>query len=222
MNKIKPAFGTTLAVFALAFCFSQSAVAVGVTQVWAVSSTSKINCGNSQHGLWTNSLNPSTSSCSNYFSIDGTLTEYGDGTAVLDATATNLDSVVADIDITFSGHSTTHSPVKTGGGFELSDWYYYESITGGTVVIGGITYDNLGMVGGYALQIGDGANDKTGEFGASVWFVATDGSYNPNLHSNKHWDLNLELQAVPVPAAVWLFGSGLIGLVAVTRRKRQA
>lgn len=31
---------------------------------------------------------------------------------------------------------------------------------------------------------------------------------------------NFELTAVPVPAAVWLLGSGLLGLVAVARRKR--
>jgi len=28
-----------------------------------------------------------------------------------------------------------------------------------------------------------------------------------------------DITAVPVPAAVWLFGSGLIGLVGVARRK---
>ena len=32
-------------------------------------------------------------------------------------------------------------------------------------------------------------------------------------------DLRLELTAVPVPAAAWLFGSGLLGLVGVARRK---
>ena len=31
-----------------------------------------------------------------------------------------------------------------------------------------------------------------------------------------------EVTAVPVPAAVWLFGSGLLGLVAVSRRKTQS
>lgn len=31
---------------------------------------------------------------------------------------------------------------------------------------------------------------------------------------------HLELTVVPVPAAVWLFGSGLIGLVAIARRKK--
>ncbi|MCP4042838.1 MAG: VPLPA-CTERM sorting domain-containing protein, partial [Gammaproteobacteria bacterium] len=29
-----------------------------------------------------------------------------------------------------------------------------------------------------------------------------------------------DVSAVPVPAAVWLFGSGLIGLLGVARRKR--
>ena len=33
-------------------------------------------------------------------------------------------------------------------------------------------------------------------------------------------DGNLALQAVPVPPAVWLFGSGLIGLVGIARRKK--
>ena len=32
-------------------------------------------------------------------------------------------------------------------------------------------------------------------------------------------DLRMQLQPVPVPAAVWLFGSGLIGLVGVARRR---
>jgi len=32
-------------------------------------------------------------------------------------------------------------------------------------------------------------------------------------------DGNLALQAIPIPAAVWLFGSGLLGLVGIARRK---
>jgi len=41
---------------------------------------------------------------------------------------------------------------------------------------------------------------------------------------NFFYTLHLEgtVSAVPVPAAVWLFGSGLLGLVGVARRKRQA
>lgn len=33
-------------------------------------------------------------------------------------------------------------------------------------------------------------------------------------------DLNIQLAAVPAPPAVWLFGSGLIGLISIARRKK--
>ena len=33
-------------------------------------------------------------------------------------------------------------------------------------------------------------------------------------------NLGIRISAVPVPAAVWLFGSGLIGLIGVARRKK--
>lgn len=33
-------------------------------------------------------------------------------------------------------------------------------------------------------------------------------------------DISLEVSAVPVPAAVWLFGSGLIGLIGIARRRK--
>lgn len=35
-----------------------------------------------------------------------------------------------------------------------------------------------------------------------------------------NWNFNANLQPVPIPAAAWLFGSGLLGLIGVTRRKR--
>ncbi|MDT8283315.1 MAG: VPLPA-CTERM sorting domain-containing protein [Gammaproteobacteria bacterium] len=34
--------------------------------------------------------------------------------------------------------------------------------------------------------------------------------------------LSITPSAVPVPAAVWLFGSGLLGLVGVARRRKLA
>jgi hypothetical protein len=40
---------------------------------------------------------------------------------------------------------------------------------------------------------------------------------------DESWGLDnvqVQVSAVPVPAAVWLFGSGLIGLAAVARRKK--
>ncbi|MBV1870375.1 MAG: VPLPA-CTERM sorting domain-containing protein [Gammaproteobacteria bacterium] len=41
-------------------------------------------------------------------------------------------------------------------------------------------------------------------------------------HSLAGGDVNLSVSAVPLPAAVWLFASGFIGLVGMTRRKNKA
>jgi hypothetical protein len=64
-----------------------------------------------------------------------------------------------------------------------------------------------------------GANQRPNSFDGStisLWGANFDSSgENPTLGL----DLRIALTAVPVPAAVWLFGSGLLGLVAVARRK---
>ena len=54
--------------------------------------------------------------------------------------------------------------------------------------------------------------------------VLTGGSFDP---TNAIWDFsavsndgyNMSVATVPVPAAVWLFGSGLLGLAGIARRK---
>lgn len=46
------------------------------------------------------------------------------------------------------------------------------------------------------------------------------GAALPYLGSTLGMDLRVELTAIPVPAAVWLFGSGLIGLAGLARRKK--
>ena len=60
--------------------------------------------------------------------------------------------------------------------------------------------------------------------------LAFDGSYDWQFYDmttsrqtmlTGAWDLNsFTTSSVPVPAAVWLFGSGLIGLIGVARRKK--
>jgi len=37
---------------------------------------------------------------------------------------------------------------------------------------------------------------------------------------NQTWDFNLNTTAVPLPAGVWLFGSGLFGLIGIARHKK--
>jgi hypothetical protein len=48
------------------------------------------------------------------------------------------------------------------------------------------------------------------------------GSADTNSISSMAEDTySLQMQVVPVPAAVWLFGSGLVGLIAVARKHRK-
>ena len=53
----------------------------------------------------------------------------------------------------------------------------------------------------------------TGEYGLLGSGINSDGSYGELQYT---WGMNVSV--VPVPAAVWLFGSGLIGLVGLARR----
>ena len=58
--------------------------------------------------------------------------------------------------------------------------------------------------------------------GVTVEFTAICGA-DPGCFSNLAIDnviVTADVPAVPVPAAVWLFGSGLLGLVGVARRKK--
>jgi len=47
-------------------------------------------------------------------------------------------------------------------------------------------------------------------------------AFNANFDIRTMTLTDVEVSAVPVPAAVWLFGSGLLGLVGIARRKKQA
>ncbi len=77
---------------------------------------------------------------------------------------------------------------------------------------------------------GNTASESDGIFSFSGYLAA--GSYNLTIDalaaidgsqlatSGFNYDLQLtEVSAIPLPAAVWLFGSGLIGLIGLARRK---
>ncbi len=73
---------------------------------------------------------------------------------------------------------------------------------------------------GTCTAAGYGVDDGIGGVGM------TSPSFN-NFNGNfdilsVHFDSYVTAPAVPVPAAVWLFGSGLLGLVGIARRKKKA
>jgi hypothetical protein len=65
------------------------------------------------------------------------------------------------------------------------------------------------------LAVGLGASNLTlSEAAGNPW--ASDGSsINPTF-------ANGSVTVVPIPAAMWLFGSGLVGLIGISRRKKAA
>jgi hypothetical protein len=73
----------------------------------------------------------------------------------------------------------------------------------------------------------DDPDDPTSEHASGTWDPLT-GSYSlswtsvTTLFDTTVWTLEGVATPVPVPAAVWLFGSGLLGLVGIARRKTVA
>jgi hypothetical protein len=87
-----------------------------------------------------------------------------------------------------------------------------------------------GELGATATPATCRANVANGNTRNTVWsLVSVDTNQDADaLHGTKMIDgpfigssANFNVQAVPVPAAVWLMGSGLLGLVGVARRKKK-
>ncbi len=94
--------------------------------------------------------------------------------------------------------------------YELSSWDTNSIVFSNNIVNGFYSAWETGTLaaGNYRLIV-EAISDADGQ--------------NINLGSGSAaGDFGLELTAVPVPAAVWLFGSGLLGLAGVARRKKAA
>ena len=69
---------------------------------------------------------------------------------------------------------------------------------------------------------GSGIDSNFFSLGAGSYYAVVSGIASGTEGGKYSVSLSTEPQPVPVPAAVWLLGSGLIGLVGVARRKEQA
>lgn len=117
------------------------------------------------------------------------------------ANATGTGNIAADIS---SGGALTFSALDFGGLFGGTNFFLPPD--GGA---NNVTVETLTDLGG-------------GDFGAVVRYVGTINDPGGAFHNfASNWRLEGTMTVVPVPAAVWLFGSGLIGLVGVARRRRK-
>ncbi|MHB8621747.1 MAG: VPLPA-CTERM sorting domain-containing protein [Sulfuricaulis sp.] len=92
------------------------------------------------------------------------------------------------------GTSATLSNASTGFGSSL--YFYYITGSGGSTI-------SSATETAFKNATGDG-----------MWSLASNGTATYTIPG--------AVSAVPIPAAVWLFGSGLLGLVGISRRKRSA
>ena len=124
--------------------------------------------------------------------------------------------------------------MNVADGFDTGFSFFYSSSTVATVTV----YDAIGGTGSILGTIdllaqfddacvgdpkGDFCNwDPIGvAFGGIARSVSFSGTDNHTAYDNITFGSDIpEGARVPVPAAAWLFGSGLLGLLAVARRKR--
>lgn len=137
-------------------------------------------------------------------------------------------STYAGLDATNYGYDSTSVFSVSFGVDELTDF----SLNGSLDTLGysdsflSVTLKENGLelfaLDSYDL-ISDGVNQfsYSGQFnaGSDYQLILSSQSYNSDYYSEE-WKFNLQTTSVvPVPAAVWLFGSGLIALVGFSRKR---
>jgi len=140
-------------------------------------------------------------SSENYFNATLTANNISDATTV-PATNTSISETFTLTSVFNSATSFYEGSLSIGSLLTASftDLAYSEAPFGGGAFSANLSYIGGSMMGSFT------GGDLVGNFSATGTVIAT----------------VAEVQAVPVPAAVWLFGSGLIGLVGIARRKKAA
>lgn len=147
------------------------------------------------------SLNSTADLFGKYWAADGLVFDAGDW---------EFEACLNDGSANCTTPSTLNMPVggNQWGGHFLVDWYNYQNFD--VVNVWDVSIDPSGVIDLVSTD-----PDGDGMLGVPM----LDGPFE-----GFNWSYNLTLtpQAVPVPAAVWLFGSGLLGLIAIGKRKKAA
>ncbi len=117
--------------------------------------------------------------------------------------------------------------INTAGSYAMDTVTGVVSTGTGPVAADGTMYFEV-ATGQVAGTIDFEYGTTTGIRVINVWDVNTDGSLTavgvPGMENGPFPGFNaaFDVTPVPVPAAVWLFGSGLLGLVGIARRRKAA
>jgi hypothetical protein len=153
------------------------------------------------------------------FSSNGTAQPTGAGGTCAAGTVGCFDFGAAQVN-TFMAASSSQSGVG-GGGPTLSGEEYND--TGGTTNIDTSGYfanwngTDFNQGNTSSVLVTSNCTAGTCDFTASWTSFISGGPFDGNTGC---WFLQGTVSSIPVPAAAWLMGSGLVGLVGVARRKR--
>ena len=92
----------------------------------------------------------------------------------------------------------------------------------------GLTSTTMGIYDGFAIPYGGDADTATGISSDTDYFIYvapglnTTGPSYTGVTSELPFASFATSTVVPVPAALWLFGSGLLGLIGISIRKKSA
>ena len=172
-------------------------------------SNTKTDCGHGEsYGFWANNIVNNVNEGSAYSVSNASFVEYTDGTARYTAHATSNDNsnVRWDIDVTFSGRTTSApsgSPKTDACHNAGSDYYYYTSTNGTLTGRGYLAGARVSVTrDAEAFQVGTGANLRdANRFGASGWLSYTITRHPNNssytLRSGRQMDINIRLSGSP-------------------------
>ncbi len=101
------------------------------------------------------------------------------------------------------------------------------SLASNASLIDGAQHNYTALLSDYVALAGLGAADPISKI-SLTYFATSEYSFGGNVVPNQTstatvWFDNVsvgDVSAVPIPAAVWLFGSGLLGLIGIARRKK--
>lgn len=126
------------------------------------------------------------------------------------ASAINIDSNTLTGDYNFNGkyaktNQVTHTWVFSVSPTNLVSTFFSVLFTSNSGSIASVTLDGMGIGNTQTVLLSSAVNH-------TLVIVMK------NITHGTHEQLTIKA-AVPVPAAIWLFGSALVGLVGVSRRK---
>ena len=101
-------------------------------------------------------------------------------------------------------------------GSRIAEFFDVSNTSGGSITLSNNANFTLGMDWGLGYF---GDSNSTLISSPDTYLIVFDG-YDAQENRISGNTLAVDLAPIPVPAAVWLFGTGLIGLVAVARRKK--